>query len=198
MLRSLGVLIAGLRTATATTGQSIAEMLVLGLLVPQLVVQTAMSFVSYIHRAHMRTLWYGSAEDYFFFNSRVDSTVHSEFPVPIGFVVHRIPDHIAHHSDPRVPLYNRHLTQAPNHGAAKTKFLPSQFPRPPRRSQVPGSLGPTSPVAIGGHGSPPSSTRSHPGLRSGPSSGTSSAPQRPSVPSFEGGGFGLAFGDGGV
>lgn len=112
VLGYLALLIAGLLAAATVTGQSLAILLVLGLVLPQLVFQTAMSFVSYVHHTHVRAPWYESADDYVYFNSQVRSTVHSEFPAPIEFVLHRILDHTAHHSDPRVPLYNLHLTQA--------------------------------------------------------------------------------------
>ncbi|GMV27595.1 MAG: hypothetical protein AMXMBFR58_36260 [Phycisphaerae bacterium] len=108
----LGLLVTGLWTAAGATGQSAVAMLAFGLVVPQIVFQIAMSFVSYVHHTHLRAPWYGSAEKYVYFNSQVRSTVHSEFPAPIEFVLHRILDHTAHHSDPRVPLYNLHMTQA--------------------------------------------------------------------------------------
>lgn len=112
VLAYLTILIAVLWNAAEITGQSVSAMLALGLLLPQLVFQSAMSFVSYVHHTHTRAPWYRSDQDYVYFNSQVRSTVHSEFPAPIEFVLHRILDHTAHHSDPRVPLYNLHSTQA--------------------------------------------------------------------------------------
>lgn len=112
VLGYVALLPVGLSTVAAATGQSIVAMFVLGLLVPQLTFQSIMSFVSYLHHTHARSPWYSSADDYVYFNSQVRSTVHSEFPAPIEFVLHRILDHSAHHSDPRVPLYNLRLTQA--------------------------------------------------------------------------------------
>ncbi len=83
-----------------------------GLLLPLAGFQAAMSFVSYIHHTHPKIPWFGSPRQYDYFQSQVCGSSHVRFPWFIEAVLLHILDHAAHHSDPRIPLYNLKNSQS--------------------------------------------------------------------------------------
>ena len=69
-----------------------------------------MGFATFQHHTHPRVIWYSNEEDWSFFRSQVEGTVHVVFPRWIELLLHNIMEHTAHHIDTRVPLY--HLSNA--------------------------------------------------------------------------------------
>lgn len=79
-------------------------------LLPQLIWNAAMGLVILLHHTHPRVRWYDDPADWSFFAGQVQGTVHVLFPRPIGFILHHIMEHTAHHIEPKIPLY--HLPEA--------------------------------------------------------------------------------------
>jgi omega-6 fatty acid desaturase (delta-12 desaturase) len=79
-------------------------------LLPFLAFSWLMGFATFQHHTHPRVIWYANEQDWSFFRSQVEGTVHVVFPRWIELLLHNIMEHTAHHIDTRVPLY--HLSNA--------------------------------------------------------------------------------------
>lgn len=79
-------------------------------LVPFLAFSWLMGFATFQHHTHQRVIWYANEDEWTFFRSQVEGTVHVVFPRWIELLLHNIMEHTAHHIDTRVPLY--HLSNA--------------------------------------------------------------------------------------
>jgi omega-6 fatty acid desaturase (delta-12 desaturase) len=77
---------------------------------PFLTFSWLMGFATFQHHTHPRVIWYANEEDWSFFRSQVEGTVHVVFPRWIELLLHNIMEHTAHHIDTRIPLY--HLSNA--------------------------------------------------------------------------------------
>jgi omega-6 fatty acid desaturase (delta-12 desaturase) len=84
----------------------LAGVLVLSLLVPFLTFNWLIGFATFQHHTHPRVIWYADEQEWNFFRSQVQGTVHVVFPRWIEVALHNIMEHTAHHVDTRVPLYN--------------------------------------------------------------------------------------------
>ena len=82
----------------------------LGVVVPFLAFNWLIGFATFQHHTHPRVIWYADADEWNFFRSQVQGTVHIVFPRWIETLLHNIMEHTAHHVDTKVPLY--HLTSA--------------------------------------------------------------------------------------
>jgi omega-6 fatty acid desaturase (delta-12 desaturase) len=87
-----------------------AAICALGVAVPFATFTWLMGFATYQHHTHPRVIWYDDEDEWNFFRSQVQGTVHIVFPRWIEVLLHNIMEHTAHHVDMKVPLY--HLTDA--------------------------------------------------------------------------------------
>lgn len=87
-------------------------MLMLSLIVPFLTFNWLIGFATFQHHTHPRVVWYADEEEWTFFRSQVQGTVHVVFPRWIEVALHNIMEHTAHHVDTRVPLYNLSSAQS--------------------------------------------------------------------------------------
>jgi len=92
-----------------TRGVRLAEavaVIVLAVVVPFLTFTWLIGFATFQHHTHPKVLWYADAEEWSFYRSQVQGTVHVVFPRWIEVLLHNIMEHTAHHVDTKVPLYN--------------------------------------------------------------------------------------------
>jgi omega-6 fatty acid desaturase (delta-12 desaturase) len=99
------VWIASVVFAAVQTGQSVALLLGCAVLVPFLFWCAMIGFVVYVHHTHVRIAWHEDRAAWAKANAFVSTTVHLQFPLRIGAVLHHIMEHTAHHVDMSIPLY---------------------------------------------------------------------------------------------
>ncbi len=80
------------------------------LVLPFLVWNALASFLIYLHHTHPTVRWYREKSDWARASVQLESTVHTVFPGPINWLLHRIMEHTAHHVNPAIPCY--HLKKA--------------------------------------------------------------------------------------
>ena len=81
------------------------------LLLPYLLWNWLMGFLTFLHHTNPKVPWYGNVKEWSYFAGQVRSVVHIEFFRPVELLLHNIMDHTAHHVDPRIPLYNLPASQ---------------------------------------------------------------------------------------
>jgi acyl-lipid omega-6 desaturase (Delta-12 desaturase) len=86
--------------------------IVLGLVVPVVFFNVAMSPVIYLQHTHPRVRWTAPSYSPTPRLDQLRNTVEVTFPKPVDLVLHRIMDHTAHHLRPGIPLYRLHDAQA--------------------------------------------------------------------------------------
>lgn len=101
--------LAAVRAGAISIAEGVARTLAVAA-IPFLAFSWLMGFATFQHHTHPRVLWYANEEDWSFFRSQVEGTVHVVFPRWIELLLHNIMEHTAHHIDTRVPLY--HLNHA--------------------------------------------------------------------------------------
>jgi omega-6 fatty acid desaturase (delta-12 desaturase) len=101
--------LAGVRDRAMSLVDAAGGIVVVALL-PFLAFSWLMGFATFQHHTHPRVIWYANEQDWSFFRSQVEGTVHVVFPRWIELLLHNIMEHTAHHIDTRVPLY--HLSNA--------------------------------------------------------------------------------------
>ena len=106
---------------------SIASALIAGIVVPQIIWNWLMGFIVFQHHTHPRVTWFDDPQQWSFFAGQVQSTVEVIFPWPIGFILHNIMDHTAHHVDPKIPLYNLPASQRAIHASYSEDVIQSRF-----------------------------------------------------------------------
>ena len=94
------------------TDQSVAVLLITGVLIPFLFWNSMIGFVVYVHHTHVRVSWHDNKSAWTKAQPFVSTTVHLTFPFNIGALMHHIMEHTAHHVDMSVPLYRLKLAQA--------------------------------------------------------------------------------------
>jgi omega-6 fatty acid desaturase (delta-12 desaturase) len=70
-----------------------------------------MGVASFVQHTHPRTAWYDNIEEWSFYHVQLKSSTHMVLPQPIGWILHNIMDHPAHHIDPTIPLYELPASQ---------------------------------------------------------------------------------------
>ena len=78
----------------------------LALIAPFLAFSWLIAFATFQHHTHPLVLWYDDENEWNYFRSQVQGTVHVEFPRWVELLLNNIMEHTAHHVDTRVPLYN--------------------------------------------------------------------------------------------
>ncbi len=102
-------LIALILLAHSYSGQVLGEALwnatVFGFVIPFLVWNLFISFVTIVQHTGPRAHWILPTGRPSTHQQKVRGTVHLRFPEPIDWFFHRVMQHIAHHVNPMVPLY---------------------------------------------------------------------------------------------
>ena len=99
-------LIAPVLVATGVGPVDAVSVIATAVVVPFLTFTWLIGFATFQHHTHPRVLWYADAEEWSFYRSQVQGTVHVVFPRWIEVMLHNIMEHTAHHVDTKVPLYN--------------------------------------------------------------------------------------------
>ena len=97
--------LAAMVMAAVQTQQSIALLVLAGLVLPLLFWFAMIGFVVYVHHTHVRVSWHGERNGWAKAQPFVSTTVHLTFPFQIGALLHHIMEHTAHHEDMSIPLY---------------------------------------------------------------------------------------------
>jgi omega-6 fatty acid desaturase (delta-12 desaturase) len=87
-------------------GKSVAESVVLGLVLPFIFVSMMISVVIFVHHTHFAVPWYASIEEWKHNRGSIYGTVHVRLPSTARKVSLNIMVHNAHHYAPGVPLYH--------------------------------------------------------------------------------------------
>lgn len=103
---------AGLAALAAGTGQSVAVLLLCGLVLPFAVWCTMIGFVVYVHHTHEEVAWHDNRTAWSQAQPFVSTTVHLQFGRGVGALLHHIMEHTAHHVDMGIPLYRLQQAQA--------------------------------------------------------------------------------------
>jgi acyl-lipid omega-6 desaturase (Delta-12 desaturase) len=92
--------------ARGTSAGDAAGIIALAITVPFLTFTWLIGFATFQHHTHPNVVWYADADEWGFYQSQVQGTVHVVFPRWIEVLLHNIMEHTAHHVDTKVPLYN--------------------------------------------------------------------------------------------
>lgn len=77
----------------------------MGFVVPFVFWNAMIGFVVYVHHTHPAVQWHDDKAAWAKAAPFVSTTVHLEFPLRVGALMHHIMEHTAHHVDMSVPLY---------------------------------------------------------------------------------------------
>jgi omega-6 fatty acid desaturase (delta-12 desaturase) len=85
----------------------IGAMVLVGFLVPQVIWNWLIGFITMQQHTHPEVPWYSERDRPApsFFQAQVRATPHLVFPGPFRFLMRHVMEHTAHHADPAVPLY---------------------------------------------------------------------------------------------
>jgi omega-6 fatty acid desaturase (delta-12 desaturase) len=86
-------------------GISLFEPVSWGIIVPFIVWNWLMGFVTYQHHTHPEIPWFNDLEEWSASRAQLTCTAHMVFPAIVDLVLLRIMNHTAHHLDPTIPLY---------------------------------------------------------------------------------------------
>ena len=98
--------------AAVATDQSVALILLMGVIIPFAFWVSMIGFVVYVHHTHVKVSWHDDRSAWSKAQPFVSTTVHLTFPLHIGTLMHNIMEHTAHHLDMSVPLYKLKQAQA--------------------------------------------------------------------------------------
>jgi omega-6 fatty acid desaturase (delta-12 desaturase) len=70
-----------------------------------------MGFAIYCHHTHPDVRWFDSRTEWSFYEAQVRSTTHTTFPGGVGWLLHNIFEHTAHHVDTAIPFYELRAAQ---------------------------------------------------------------------------------------
>jgi len=102
----------GLAACAISAGESVPAVLLAGFVVPLAVWFTLVGFVVYAHHTHTSIAWHSERSAWSKAQPFVSTTVHLTFPARLGWVLHHIMEHTAHHVDMSIPLYRLRGAQA--------------------------------------------------------------------------------------
>jgi len=98
--------------AAIATEQSIALVLLMGVVVPFFFWVSMIGFVVYVHHTHVKVSWHDERTAWSKAQPFVSTTVHLTFNFKIGALMHHIMEHTAHHLDMSIPLYKLKQAQS--------------------------------------------------------------------------------------
>jgi len=93
-------------------GKAFFVELLFSMVIPFLAFNWLMGFVIYQHHTNLDTRWFENEEEWNYWESQIENSVHITFPKPLNFVLHNIMEHTAHHVNMNIPLYNLNDAQA--------------------------------------------------------------------------------------
>lgn len=99
---------------------ALAALVLLAILLPFLVWNWLMGFVTYHHHTHPSLQWFDDEKEWTFFRGQILGTAHVVPPALIDLLLFRIMQHTAHHVDPTIPLYRLRTSQRTLAGLAPT------------------------------------------------------------------------------
>ncbi len=88
------------------------EVILLAGVIPFAVWNWFIGFATYQHHTHPAVAWFAREEEWSFWESQIEDTVHIRFPRFINAAMHNILEHTAHHACVGIPLYR--LNEAQN------------------------------------------------------------------------------------
>lgn len=104
-----------LAAAARHTGQSAAQVIATGFVLPFLFWNGMIGFIVYVHHTHVGVAWYDDKMAWARAQPFVSTTVHLSFRpllgVDAGTLMHHITEHTAHHVDMTIPLYRLRQAQ---------------------------------------------------------------------------------------
>jgi len=113
LVSAFGLVWIGVMTAAALAfDQSVALVLLMGVVVPFLFWCAMIGFVVYVHHTHVDVSWHEERTGWSKAAPFVSTTVHLTFPFNIGALMHHIMEHTAHHLDMSIPLYKLKQAQS--------------------------------------------------------------------------------------
>ncbi|MFG6448074.1 fatty acid desaturase [Roseateles sp. BYS180W] len=98
--------------AAQATGQSAWALVGWAFVLPFVFWNFMIGFVVYAHHTHTAVIWHEDKTAWAAADPFVSTTVHLQFPMGIGSLVHNIMEHTAHHVDMSVPLYSLKKAQS--------------------------------------------------------------------------------------
>lgn len=102
--------IALLVLAANITGQSAWLLLTTGFILPFLIWNALIGYITFVHHTHPDVMWYEDGNKWAAAQPYITVTIHTRLPLGLGKLLHNIFEHPAHHLDMRIPLY--HLADA--------------------------------------------------------------------------------------
>ena len=91
--------------ALAPGGAALAAAIAWAVVVPFLLWNQMMGFAIYCHHTHPDVRWFDTRAEWSFYEAPVCSTTHTSFPTGLGWLLHNIFEHTAHHVDTGIPFY---------------------------------------------------------------------------------------------
>jgi acyl-lipid omega-6 desaturase (Delta-12 desaturase) len=85
-------------------------LIMFAVVVPGVFTNYLIGFTTYLQHTHPSIPWFDSKSEWTFYIGQVRGTTHTHLPYKINWLFHNVMDHLAHHVDPRIPLY--HLPEA--------------------------------------------------------------------------------------
>ncbi|MCX6981748.1 MAG: fatty acid desaturase [Verrucomicrobia bacterium] len=101
----LAGLLAALVAAGRVFGKGAQESVFFGWLVPFYVWNWLLNFVIYQQHTHPAVAWHDQEDEWEYMEAQIDSSPHFRFPPLVGFILHNIMEHTAHHAATSIPLY---------------------------------------------------------------------------------------------
>ncbi len=86
-------------------GSSAAAAVLFAVVLPQLVWNGLMGFVTFQHHTHPSAVWFDDRRRWNPLASQLENTVHVEFPWLVGLLLANSMEHTAHHVDTKIPLF---------------------------------------------------------------------------------------------
>jgi omega-6 fatty acid desaturase (delta-12 desaturase) len=97
--------------AARATGQSLALLVTLAVVVPFLLWNGIIGFVVYLHHTNPRIAWFQNRQEWQRNRAYLTSTARVRFPFGIERLMHNIMEHNAHHVNPRIPMFTLRAAQ---------------------------------------------------------------------------------------
>lgn len=94
-----------------TTTQAYLPVLLLGFVLPFIVWNMTISYVTYLQHTHPKVHWYRNQQAWIASQPHITATVHIRFPQWLSSGIHHVMEHNAHHLDMNIPCYNLRAAQ---------------------------------------------------------------------------------------
>lgn len=112
----VAIYLAGLSVVLIAAGRAFGkgamESMFFGWLVPFYVWNWLLNFVIYQQHTHPAVAWHDHEAEWEYMEAQIDASPHFRFPRLVGFILHNIMEHTAHHAATSIPLYRLKKAQA--------------------------------------------------------------------------------------